>query len=251
MKYLSLFFFFYSNWSSPSVHPLFVWAERSRRPQPENKTEVRGDLWMARRTQRDNLQKKQWLSSSLTLCPVLSLTFAWWQMKGLCASLTLFWFLCVIQMERKGSLQKTQFVCTRWILIPHHYSLNIGLHSYLALVRLVLLNSLGSGSQEGECHCMDITGNTAEFQSIPPHKWAIPLNLWIDCWTRLNTVEQCHVWTWQTTVDRLPCANGPRNEKAQDHGSLCLLGKSLRPIYHTDGKSIVNHLEKTWIGVLR
>lgn len=173
----------------PSVHPPFVWAERSWRPEPENKTTVRGDLWIAHRAKRDNLQTKQWLSSSPTLCPVLSLTFALWQMKGLCASLTLFWFLCVIQTERKGSLRKTQFVRSRWILILPHYSLEDGLHSYIALVRSLRWIAWVVAYRRGECRCMDIIGNRAEFQSIPPHNCAIPLNLWIDCWTRFNTVK--------------------------------------------------------------
>lgn len=174
-----------------------VTARKQSRKQKKKRGFVDGT-----QSKRDNLQKKQWLSSSLTLCPVLSLTFAWWQMKGLCAPLTLFWFLCVIHMEKKRSLQRTQFVCTQWILIPHHYSLNIGLHSSLALVCLVRLNGPGSSLQEGESHCMDITGNTAELQSIPPQKCAIPLKPSIDCWTRLNTVEQCHVWTWQTVHEQ-------------------------------------------------
>lgn len=185
---------------SPSIACVTRW------PQPKNnKTEEwqkREDLQMAHRAKRDNLQKKQWLSSFLTLCPALSLTFARWQMKGLCASLTLFWFLCVIQMERKRSLQRTQFVCAQWILIPHHYSLNLGLHFYLTLVCLVLLNVSGRSLQEGECPCMDISCNTAEFQSIPPQTWAIPLNPLIDFWTRLNTVRQCHAWTLQTVQEQ-------------------------------------------------
>lgn len=157
---------------------------------------------MAHRAKRDNLQKKQWLSSSPTVCPTLSLTFARWQMKGLCASLTLFWFLRVIQMERKRSLQRTQFVCAQWILIPHHYSLNIGLHFYPTLMCLVLLNVSGRILQEGECPRMDISGNTAKFQSIPPQTCAIPLNPSIDFWTWVNTVQQCHVWTWQTVQEQ-------------------------------------------------
>lgn len=69
-----------------------------------------------------------------------------------------------------------------------------------------------------------------------------------ECWTGLNTGEQCHVWAWQAVREQQligsPALNGPGSEKAKGRRSQRLLGKSYRPIYLTDGKSIVNHLER-------
>lgn len=156
-----------------AVHPLFVWAARSRQPKPENKTRVKGFLG-GMQSKKGNLQKKQWLSSSNSL-PCSFTYFAWWQMKGLCASLALFWFLCHSNGKEGESAESPVCLHTLNTNITSLFIKHVGPQSCPALVRLVLLNSQGRGVQEGRCHCVNyhITGNTAHwFQSIPPQKCA-------------------------------------------------------------------------------
>lgn len=209
-----------------AVHPLFVWAARSRQPKPENKTRVKGFLG-GMQSKKGNLQKKQWLSSSNSL-PCSFTYFAWWQMKGLCASLALFWFLCHSNGKEGESAESPVCLHTLNTNITSLFIKHVGPQSCPALVRLVLLNSQGRGVQKGRCHCVWTIISLAipridssqylhrnVLHAITPLNWLLNQTWHNEAVSCLNMTDS----PW-TAVDRFPTVNGPRNEMAKDHISL-------------------------------